>query len=89
MATQKLTNFDVFLMHLIRQLSQYSLTKSFRMKLKTTKHHQSHLTEKPNGLSGQPDINIPRMSLWEMLTEALLSSQPTRNFCIKQKLLLV
>ena len=40
MATQKFTNFDVFLKCvLIWQLSQYNLTKLFQMKLKTTKHH--------------------------------------------------
>ena len=40
MATQKLTNLDVFFKcMLIWQLSQYNLTKLFHMKLKTTKHY--------------------------------------------------
>ena len=39
---------------LIRQLSQYNLTKLFRMKLKTTKHTKAFIWKKCNGLFGQP-----------------------------------
>ena len=55
MAAPKSTNFNKFFKcMLIGQLSQCSLTKLFRMQLKTTKHHESHRMEKPNELFGQP-----------------------------------
>ena len=47
MATQKFINFDVFLkMHADMTAVTHNLTKLLRMKLKTTKCYQSHLTEK-------------------------------------------
>ena len=57
MAAPKFTNFNKFLKcTLIGQLSQHSLTRWFRMKLKTTKHHWSHCTEKIKRKFGQPNI---------------------------------
>ena len=47
MATQKVTNFGVFLKGmLIWQLPQYNLTNLFQMKLKTAKRYLNHLTGK-------------------------------------------
>ena len=61
-AMKKFTNFDNFLKKsmLIWQLPQYNLTKLFWMKLKTTKCYESHLTEKPNKLFGQPNTMVSK-----------------------------
>ena len=52
MAAQKFTNFGKFLKKAHCYNSCHN-TKLFRMTLKTTKHYQSHCTEKPSELCGQ------------------------------------
>ena len=48
---QKFINFGKFFKYtLIWQLSQYNRIKLFRMKLKTTKHYQSHVQKKLNNI---------------------------------------
>ena len=52
---------------------QYNLMKLFRMKFKTTKHYQSHRTDKKlNELFGQPGVSAlqlgnQRVSHWEII----------------------